>query len=200
MRRSALTALLVAVALTAGCGAYGIRPTGVVAAGAPATGVDAPDQYLYFVVGRQVQPMDAPPPFSAQEEAAYIPPVEYGGRPQSEHLQAALFRGLVMLFGPPRGYLEANRVGTAIPTSVQLSGPPLLVGGTSVEVPLSGASRLSATALVQIGCTVHSALNLGPATWSGDVRVSFPAGSVVAPCPPAVRDALPFAASEVPVG
>lgn len=195
-----VAALLAGVGLLAGCG---IRPTGVVAAGDPATGVAAPDLYVYYVVGDDVLPLVPPPEFEqalgAGPPAAVGTELVWADTPAMNSVHYAL--AVLLLALPAR--LRGDGVRTEVPGGTRLTAPVRLggaAGRATADVSLTPTPRLSARALVQFGCTVTRALGTGGAVWSGTVRVSGGGRLVTAPCPPAIRDALPFAPPSGPRG
>lgn len=186
--RLVLTALLVCGALT-GCG---VQPTGVVAAGAPATGLRPPPSYRFFVIGGRIRPM--PPDAQLQrtlvDELLGDGPVDV----QLDQLDPAAQMSVAvreLAFGPgaPEKKLGAS---TAVPRTelIRASMSDTQVKVTIVRVDLD---RLSPLAAAQIACTVTSVRRARTANWLGriDVTDGLAGQRSLPPCPEADLAALP---------
>ncbi|WP_329135213.1 hypothetical protein OG552_21145 [Streptomyces sp. NBC_01476] len=139
------------LAVLLGLTACGVPPSGVIQAGAPATGM-SPATTLYFVARGEDATLVAVP----RRTAAPVDPAT----------------AVALLLGGPEEY-EQPKLGTELP---RFSAPPSVFttsGGVLVTLP-KDAPRLGAIAVLQLVCTAGAAFTAGPDTASGKAADSAP--------------------------
>jgi hypothetical protein len=137
--RRPVAAVALAGALTGLLGGCGVRPSGVIDAGEPAEGLaERSVLRLYFVDGRQVQP------------------VPRGGTPTGNPAVALK----LLMAGPDE---RETRAGFSTDIPAKLGVLDFQVTDRSITIAVNvGTDSVSELALTQIGCTLTAALGLRP--------------------------------------